>query len=510
MDANSTTINKRTNYDATFCGKIPLHQTNQIQPHGLLLVVDQQSFQILQSSENTEDFFCKPVTAVVQTVLPDYIQPAEAAALKSRLTADDTKSPVRFTANGRKWLATVQSKGDFFIAEITGIDTGVEDQLFADVYQDLKQAIAAIDAAPGTQEACQVAVTELKRISGFDKIMIYRFDAEWNGEVIAEEMEPGMDAYMGLKFPASDVPKPARDMYKKNAYRLIPNVAYQPVKLYPVLNPLLGGFTDLSDSSLRSVAPVHLEYLRNMQVTASMSTRILKEGELWGLIACHHREAKYLSYEVCSIFELLSGVISAKISAVQKTDKLELRAERMQLLLQIAKSIYLSDNLVKGLNENGKSLLQLLSADGMALSLNGKIHLSGQTPSLSEVQDLVYWLQTNNVEDAYHQPSIANVYEGGKEYAEKASGMLAFAIDAPDGNYLMAFRQEEVEKISWGGDPNNPMHIDADGKGYHPRNSFKTWQETVRYTASPWQEAEVEMGQHFRHYLVEYLKRNEA
>src|SRR5439155_4932601 len=132
-------------------------------------------------------------------------------------------------------------------------------------------------------------------------VMIYQFDNNWNGTVIAEAMEAGMDSYLGLKFPASDIPKQAREMYRKNPYRFIPDVDYQPVRLYPVLNPVSGGFTDLTDSNLRSVAGVHLEYLRNMQVMASMSTRIVKEDQLWGLISCHHRTAKYLSYQMCSL-----------------------------------------------------------------------------------------------------------------------------------------------------------------------------------------------------------------
>jgi light-regulated signal transduction histidine kinase (bacteriophytochrome) len=223
------------------------------------------------------------------------------------------------------------------------------------VYQELKFVIAAIEATASIEDAARLAVNELKRISGFDKVMVYQFDADWNGTVIAEAMEPEMEPYFGLKFPASDIPKQAREMYRKNPYRFIPDVAYQPVRLYPVLNPVTGGFTDLTDSNLRSVAGVHLEYLRNMRVAASMSTRIVKDEQLWGLISCHHRTAKPLSYQMCSLFELLSTIISAKVTALEQRKEYLFKSEMHTLYSRLVERIYNSRRLPNACTNNSMS-----------------------------------------------------------------------------------------------------------------------------------------------------------
>ncbi|WP_114941825.1 GAF domain-containing protein, partial [Mucilaginibacter endophyticus] len=159
--------------------------------------------------------------------------------------------------------------------------------------------------------ASQAAVHELRRITGFDGIMMYRFDEDWNGTVIAEEKDaPELEHYLGHTFPGSDVPRQARDLYLKNSYRLIPDRDFTPVRLYPVMNPVTNTFIDLSDCNLRGVAAVHLEYLKNMNVQASMSIRVIDNGKLWGLIACHHVRPHYLSFETGAVCEMLSSVIS--------------------------------------------------------------------------------------------------------------------------------------------------------------------------------------------------------
>src|SRR6476646_10539209 len=274
--ASSETMTIQQNRDAEFCGKVPLHQTNLIQPHGVLLIVSKGDLKILQISENIRTVLDKPAAEIVNTFLSNYILPEEISMLQNRFaTPVEGKLPLTFTFSShgvlKKFLALVQTQPSYFIIEMEPETEEAADS-FIKVYQDLKFVIAAIEATTTIEEAARLVVNELKRVSSFDKVMIYHFDAEWNGTVIAEALEPRMDVYLGLKFPASDIPKQAREMYRRNLYRLIPDIDYQPVRLYPVLNPQTGAFTDLTDSNLRSVAGVHLEYLRNMNVKASMST----------------------------------------------------------------------------------------------------------------------------------------------------------------------------------------------------------------------------------------------
>lgn len=489
------------NFDAEFCGKLPLHQTNLIQPHGVLLIIQKDDFTVLQGSENADVIFARHITEITGTKLSEFLSEKQLTGLTALLSQSFSgKLPFSFIVNGKRFLSLVEQQEGYFTLEIEKETYREEnEQSFLTIYQHVKVSMAAIDECTTTEETAWTVARELKKLSGFDKVMVYRFDKDWNGDVLAEEAEPGMESYLGLKFPASDVPKPARELYKKSPYRLIPTVDYEPVRLYPLLNPLTNSFTDLSTSNLRSVAGVHIEYLRNMQVAASMSTRILKDGELWGLIACHHRTPKYLSYEMCSMFELLSNVITAKISAVQNRDSYLYKASKLDLKQKIVEAVLANGRL----NGDKKALQQLLDADGLAVATNRQIDTVGKTPEKQEIEDLVFWLQANDISGLYHQPALPSVYEAAMEYAENGSGLLALAIEANRGDFILAFRHEAVKNIAWGGNPNEAVQFESDGKKYHPRESFKIWQQTVRQTATPWRPETLEVAESIRNFLIE-------
>ncbi len=495
-------MNQTINSDAEFCGRVPLHQTNLIQPHGVLLVVDKNDHRILQVSENAEQVFGLSVSDLVSTKLIDLLPANEGVSLQNLLqTNSNSKVPFLFQVNGSSFLAIIHQQPEFYILEIDrNKREAFANQSFISVFQELKYMMASIDAVTTTEDTCWVVAQELKALSGFDKVMIYRFDENWNGDVIAEAKEPEMDSYLGLKFPASDIPKQARELYKKTPYRLIPAVDYEPVKLYPVLNPKTNAFTDLSDSNLRSVAGVHLEYLRNMKVQASMSTRILKDGELWGLIACHHRTPNYLSYEMCSVFELMSNVITTKIGAVQNFDVLAYSSEKQIRLTELVQKIFQQE-------EPGsyKQLVcSLLEADGVSIVLDNHVESVGKTPRAGEVEDLTMWLSANDVKETYHQPALSAVYEPAEAYADTASGLLALPIEFSKGNFILAFRSEAVKKVTWGGNPAEAIQFESDRKSYHPRASFEQWQETVKHSSLPWSKELLRTADEVKNVLTSY------
>ncbi|HEU4471881.1 MAG TPA: GAF domain-containing protein [Flavisolibacter sp.] len=499
-------MDQKLNLDSDFCGKVPLHQTNLVQPHGVLLIVDRASQRIIQASENAAQIFGADIREIVSRPLNQFIGDEQVARLAGRFKdRTDGKLPFIFSLPSGKYLASVQPHPQHFAIEMEKEGRPEEDEeSFVSIYEDLKYAMNAVEAASDTAGTGYAAIRELKRISGFDKIMIYRFDEEWNGDVIAEVKEEGMDSYLGLKFPASDVPRQARELYKRTAYRLIPNINYDPVRLYPVINPMTNAFTDLSDSNLRSVAAVHIEYLRNMQVMASMSTRILVDGQLWGLIACHHRTPKYLSFEMCVVFELLSNVISAKISLVQQREVFEFKTGRQAMYSRIIDDVYREDNLTTGIYKNSREMMEMLNADGLAIVLNKHTESFGIVPSDSEIQDLILWLQSIRISKLYHQPSLASVFEPAEKYVETASGLLVLPVHPDQGAFILAFRQEAVRKVNWGGNPGEAVRFESDGVNYHPRNSFKLWQQTVKQTSVPWRKEELEMAEQFRNFAVEF------
>jgi len=417
------------NYDSAFCGSLPLHQINLIQPHGYLIVLDRQ-FKIIQVSENCERVTGKTAAELVNTPFADYISAAQFDMLRENSKTAIRKIPLRLSflaGQGTvETVALVNTKDNLLLIELEIISTEQPSfSAFTDVYQQLKFAMAAIAAGETTTAVCEAALTELKKISGFDKIMIYQFDKDWNGTVIAEKMEPGMDSYLGLVFPASDIPKQARQLYINNPYRLIPDVSYSPAKLYPLINPLTNGFLDLSDIGIRAVPSVHLEYMRNMGISASMSTRILNpDNTLWGLISCHHLQPKFLNYEVCTIFELMSTIISARIAALKSREEYNFYSGLQQVQAQLLKDVYAENDLISGLTNNETNLLQMVNADSVAIVYNKRFETLGQAPGKQQLQELVFWLKSLDISKVYYEESLSDIYEAGKSYADLGSGIL--------------------------------------------------------------------------------------
>lgn len=494
----------QTNYDSEFCGKIPIHLTNLIQPYGVLVVVETNRFEIIQVSENAPEVFGIPVRDLIRRTLSTLVEENAYADLKLKLNESGGKIPGIWLLNGRQHLVLIHNKGEQLLIEIELDPVSLSKRdTFIEVYQELKYAMLAIESASALSDACRMAASELKRLSGFDKVMIYSFDPEWNGTVVAESKEADMEAYMGFTFPASDIPKQARDLYLKNPYRLIPDKNYAPVRLFPVINPLTNSFLDLSDCNLRSVAPVHIEYLTNMGVVASMSTRILHQGKLWGLIACHHKTPKFLSYEMCSIFEMLSTIVSAKISSIQNEQALmrdnTLGSGYALMLENVYKTGRLDDAM---LSENG--VAHIFNATGAAISRNGRFKVSGVTPGPDQLEELLLWLHTKQLRSVFHTDRLSNVNDYAAEYKEIASGMLVIPINYLQDSYVLIFRPEKARTITWGGNPEQRITFEKDEKNYHPRNSFKQWQQHVSGVAQPWEEEELTRAEALRSFIYEY------
>ncbi|MEJ1237231.1 GAF domain-containing protein [Chryseolinea sp. T2] len=492
------------NYDSDFCGKVPIHLTNLIQSYGVLVIVETERYEIVQVSENASSIFEGRLDSLLRKPLASFISANAFNDLRSKLNETSKKIPGIWELNGQQYLVLIHNKGTHLLIEIELEPVSLSKRdTFIEVYQELKYAMLAIESTSSIEDACKVAAFELKRISGFDKVMVYSFDSEWNGTVMAESREADMEAYMGFTFPASDIPKQARDLYLKNPYRLIPDKDYVPVKLFPVINPLTKSFLDLSDCNLRSVVAVHIEYLTNMGVTASMSTRILHQGKLWGLIACHHKVPKFLSYEMCSIFEMLSTVISAKISSIQNEQAL-LRENAMgsgyaALLENVYKNSRLDEAL---LSESG--LMEIFNATGVAISRNGRIKTAGITPLPEQLEELLLWLHTKQLRSTFHTDSLSSLNDYAVEYREIASGMLVIPVNYIKDSYVLIFRPEKIRTINWGGNPDERITFDKDEKNYHPRNSFKQWQQLVSGIAQPWRDEEVARAETLRSFIYEY------
>ena len=499
-------MNSNPNYDSELCGKVPIHLINTVQPYGVLLVVSRRSLEIVQASENAASIFGLAAPDLVRKHLKGFLDGDAIGFLQRIADGDNTERiPQIWSIRGERYLAMLHVKETHILIEIDIHPHREEEQRsFVSIYQELKYSMALIESAATTSAICAIAARELRRISGFDKVMIYRFDSDWNGTVIAEECEEDMESYLGFTFPASDIPKQARSLYLRNPYRYIPDRSYQPVKIYPVINPVTQSFTDLSDCNVRGVVSVHLEYLANMGVTASMSTRILNNDRLWGLIACHHKTPKHLSFELCSVFELLSDFISTRMNSLHNKEKLEADIRIRDVYARLLEQVYDSRDLYRGLLQGDATLLQLFNAQGAVIFHNGHLETEGILPDKENLDELLLWLHTRRLTRTLHTDHLAGQFDRATQYPDIASGLLAIPYHPEEEKYLLLFRPEVKRIIDWGGDPGGRIVFEKDGLNYHPRHSFKQWREIVNGTSLPWKEEQLTVAENLKSFLYEY------
>ncbi|MEL6788733.1 MAG: GAF domain-containing protein, partial [Cyanobacteria bacterium J06607_15] len=357
------------------------------------------------------------------------------------------------------------------------------------------------------KDFCQIIVQEVRKVTGFDRVMLYRFDEDDHGAVIAEEKLEHLEPYLNLHFPASDIPKPARKLFSSNWIRLIPDAYAAPVELYPAKHPQSDRPVDLTLSILRSPYPCHLEYLHNMGVGASLTISLIENGKLWGLIACHHLTPKYVPYELRKACEFLGRVIFSEISNREESEDYDYRMKLAQMRSQLIDNMTQGESLVEGLVRDESSLLDIAAASGAAICLNGAWTLVGETPEESELNFLVQWLYKNINEEVFCTDSLAEIYPEADSYKNVASGLVAMAISRR--NYVLWFRPEVIQTVNWGGDPNNAYQTinDNDGLRLSPRKSFELWKEEVRLTSLPWRQVEINGVKELRRAIVNIVLR---
>lgn len=497
----------RPNYDSEFCGSLPIQSINLIQPYGVLLVIRKSDSTIIQVSENASELFGVPFRDLINRKLDEFLNPATNQHFNEALPDTGDKIPSVWQINGRSFLTLVHRKADYLLVEIDLAPYDESKQLsFVSVYQEIKYAMSLIQEASTIQAVADHSAVHLKRISGFDKVMVYCFDRDWNGTVIAEQMEEGMDSYKGLTFPASDVPQQARMLYRQNAFRFIPTREYQPVKLYPVLNPITQTFLDLADCNLRGVAAVHLEYLRNMGIMSSMSTRILTGDSLWGLIACHHRTPRELSFEMRAVFEMLSNIISARITSIQNNESHRFSLTIRERYKNMVEEAYRqgNKNLQRALLNDEYDLLSLFSAQGAVVTLAGKKYVKGTVPDAEQLDELILWLHARQLRSVFCTDCLSDGYDQGHVFTAIGSGILVIPVDANRDEYVILFRQELVKTINWGGNPEERIQFEEGSRNYHPRNSFRKWQQQVRGTSAAWRPDEVTAAENLRSFIYEF------
>ncbi len=367
--------------------------------------------------------------------------------------------------------------------------------------------LGRVQQAGTTQAFCQGLADEVRRVSGFDRVMVYRFLPDGSGVVDAEARGDGVESFLGLHYPASDIPRQARELYLRNWIRLIPDACYTPAPILPADDPRDGSPLDLSHSLIRSVSPMHLEYLRNMGVVASMSLSIIVGGKLWGLIACHHMAPRFLSHRLRMACELFAQMASAKLETRVGADEFEAQLKSKRIHEELVTRMSREADLAQGLTRYKPNLLDFISAEGVGLWLDDQFTGLGQTPRPEQVANLVGWLNETAAEGVFHTDKLPLLYPPAALFADAASGLIALSVSKTPRDYVLWFRPEVIHTVTWAGDPSKPVETIDGGQRLSPRKSFAAWRQSVSLHSHPWRSAEVEAAKTLRLSLMEVILR---
>jgi chemotaxis family two-component system sensor kinase Cph1 len=477
--------------DLSSCDAEPIHVPGAIQPHGVLIAMREPELRIVQASANVCEMLSVEGTPPGRS-LAELVGRVACERVARALGADDLalENPLRIDIGGRPFDGVLHRNATAAILEL---EPSPDAELVVD--RLLRDSVIRLQRVRAVAELCAVAARQLRVLTGFDRVMVYRFHGDGHGEVVSEDRAHDVDAFLGLHFPAADIPRQARQLYALIPIRVIPDARYTPVPLVGTEEPGGSGALDLTFAALRGVSPVHLEYLANMGVRASMSVSLMRGDRLWGLLACHHREPRQVPFVVRSACEIIGRLVSLQIDALEE---IALRAQRDAL--RGGESLILEamrggpGGWAPGLLARPEALLRGVSATGAALIDEGGVRTAGDVPSIPEIAALGSWLATAGGR-VFASHALAREYPASDSYRSVASGLLAVRVAKPHSAYLMWFRQEVLRTATWGGNPAKPVTPESEDGRLHPRQSFAAWKEIVRGTSTPWTPAEIEVAE---------------
>jgi two-component system, chemotaxis family, sensor kinase Cph1 len=492
--------------DLSSCDREPIHIPGSIQPHGVLLAADAGSLTVVQVAGDTRRLLGRSPEEVLGQRLDAFIGESAVARLSEPATQDAMLSPSGCALDMDRALDAIAHLSDGVV--IVELEPRWSERP-ADPLALVQGMIGRVQQEAKPQGFLKAVAREIRAATGFERVMIYQFQPDESGAVMAEAKAEELKPYLGHHYPASDIPKQARDLYLRNRIRLIPDAAYTPAPLLPALNPLTGRPLDLTHSVLRSVSPVHVEYLHNMGVAASMSLSLVIEGKLWGLIACHHDAPRYLDQAVrsaCDVFaQMVSLQLAEKLANEAQAERLRIQQIHARLVEAMVGHQPLGDALIK----SHPNLMDYIPADGVVVWSEGKAAKQGRTPSDDELEPLLAWLSASAPEGVFMTDCLSAHFPPAKDYAKTASGLVALSVSRTPCDYVLWFRSEASRTVTWAGNPDKPVHVGDDGVRIGPRRSFAAWKEIVKEHSRPWGEPVREAAQALRVSILDVVLRRQ-
>lgn len=473
--------------DLSNCEREQIHLAGSIQPHGALLVLREPDYVVIQASGNatkllsTKRLLGCPLTEIdgdlLRCIRPHLSEAMRTIPVAVRCTVG--RESARFDG-----LLHRPHEGGLIIEfEPAG------DQV--DLSDTVDNALQSILAASSMQSLCDEAASFFKEVTGYDRVMVYRFDDDGHGQVFSERRRPDLEPYLGNRYPASDIPQIARRLYERNRVRVLVDVDYVPVPITPRLSPLTGKDLDMSLCCLRSMSPIHIQYLKNMGVAATLVASLVVGGKLWGLIACHHYVARRVPFGIRTACELLAEMIATRIVALESFAHAQAELSVRRLEQRMIEAIAREGDWRMALFDGTESVLQPVGATGSALLFEGQVLTAGDVPGTQQLRNIGSWLDKKPRAPTYATTSLGLDEPAFAALTPVASGLLATPVSKAEGEYLLWFRPEQVRTVTWGGDPRKPMVIGEDPADLSPRRSFAQWHQLVEGTCEPWSPTDI-------------------
>ena len=508
--------------DLSNCERELIHLAGSIQPHGALLVVRERDALVVQASANCADLLGVPVDRLLNRPLSVLGGDLEArvqllSAMPDLAEPRPLQAHTQVGAVPLEWSAVlhrVPGQG-VLVLELEAPGGGGADSTVVapqpNLMHRLSEAVQRFGQAASIGVLCDGIVRCVRDLTGYDRVMVYKFDPDGHGKIIAEARHPRLETLLGHQYPSTDIPQRARALYLANRVRVLVDVHYQPAPLVPAQlpadpeggRPAADGL-DMSMCALRSMSPLHLQYLKNMGVGGTLVVSLVREGQLWGLIAAHHDSPRALSPALRAACDLLAEVAATRIAAIENYAHAQVAILVRRLEQRLVEATSTEGDWRLALFRNPSALLQPLEATGAALFHDGEWLTTGEVPSTPELRALLLWVDGRYAGAPFATASVGKDDPLLDALTPVASGVLAVKLSNQRPDYLMWFRKEQLRTVTWAGDPVKPT-VDDDPLTLSPRRSFAAWSEIVRGTALPWSAAELALGRAIGASLVDII-----
>ncbi|MES2146649.1 MAG: HWE histidine kinase domain-containing protein [Pseudomonadota bacterium] len=493
--------------DLTNCDREPIHELGAIQPIGFLIALT-SDWLVSRVSSNISQFLAVAADDVIGRPATDILTGDAIHTLRNRLAllrgADGVERVFRMKLDerGQDFDVAVHFSGHWVIVEA---EPSTEHD-YGDVTGTVRGMLGRLDSMADDDAFYNEGARQVRALTGFDRVMVYRFDDDGSGEVIAETAKSGIGSFLGLHYPASDIPRQARELYKRSLLRVITDIEAAPVPIVPTLDEH-GKPLDLSMSVLRSVSPIHLEYLRNMGVRASMSISLIVNGELWGLVACHHYSPKCPSFERRSVGELFAQLFSMRIEGRDRQHIVDYERRGRDISDKLLGAVASDDTLLRDPEWLSAILTSAIPADGVAAWINGNYAFTGRTPSTASFATIVQTLNRAAAGKVFATDEIGKLVTNYSVAENDSAGMLAIPISRTPRDYVILFREERIRSVRWAGDPHKLAQYGPNGPRLSPRESFDLWKETVKGRSVAFTKSEIRVAETLRATLIEVVLR---